>query len=177
MATNATCGLNKLPKNKTHPLTYQEKLNNILERYPNHLHIFTEGSKSNNGIGCGTVLHKKTLKKSFSKEASIFSAEIWAIDFALKLVSTSNKEKFIIHSDSISVLKSLKNTKLDYPFIVNLLNELNSVNHSEKVIFCWIPSHIAIQGNDKVDSLAKTALNMVPDKKSKIPYTSRKSGK
>ena len=26
--------LNKLPKNKTHPLTYQEKLNNIQERYP-----------------------------------------------------------------------------------------------------------------------------------------------
>ena len=38
--------LNKLPKNKTHPLTYQEKLNSTRERYPNHLHIFTEGSKS-----------------------------------------------------------------------------------------------------------------------------------
>ena len=28
--------LNKLPKNKTHPLTYQEKLNISQERYPNH---------------------------------------------------------------------------------------------------------------------------------------------
>ena len=28
--------LYKLPKNKTHPLIYQEKLNNIQEKYPNH---------------------------------------------------------------------------------------------------------------------------------------------
>ena len=98
--------LSKLPKNKTHPLTYQEKLNSIQERYPNHLHIFTDGSKSNNGTRCGAVLHKKTLKKCLPKWASIFSAEIYAINLALKLVSTSDKEKFLIHSDSISVLQS-----------------------------------------------------------------------
>ena len=39
------------------------------------------------------------------------------------------------------------------------------MNHSKKVIFDWIPSYIGIQGNDKVDSLAKAALNMMPDKK------------
>ena len=116
--------LKKLPKNKTHPLPYQEKLNNIQERYPNHLHIFMDGSKSSNGTGCGAVLHKKTLKKHLPKEASIFSAKICAINLALKLVSTRNKEKFIIHSDSISVLQSLKKTKLDNPFIVKLLNKL-----------------------------------------------------
>ena len=33
--------LNKLPKIKTHPLTYQEKLNNIQKRYPNHFNILT----------------------------------------------------------------------------------------------------------------------------------------
>ena len=48
------------------------------------------------------------------------------------------------------------------------------MNHSKKVILCWIPSHIGIQRNDKADSLAKAALNMVPDKKSKIPYTDLK---
>ena len=111
---------------------------------------------------------------SQKKEASIFSAEICAVNLALKLVSTSNKEKFSIHLDSISVLQSLKNTKHDDLFIVKLLNKLDSMNHSKKVIFCWIPSHIGIQGNDKADSLAKAALYMVPDKKSKIPYTDLK---
>ena len=169
--------LNNLPKNKTHPLTNQEKLN-IQERYPNHLHIMTDGSKSNNGTGCGAVLHKKTLEKRLPKEASIFSVETYAINLALKLVSTSNKEKFFIHSDAISALQSLKKTKPDNPFIVKLLNKLNSMNHSKKVIFCWIPSHIGIQGNDKADSFAKAALNMVSDKKKYHILTSnRKSGK
>ena len=103
---------------------------------------------------------------------SIFFAEICPINLALKLVSTSNKEKFIIYSDAISVLHSLKNTKLDHPFIVKLLNKLNSM--SKEMIFYWIPIHTGIQGNDKTDSLAKAALNMVPDKKSKIPYSDLK---
>ena len=64
---------NKLPKNKTHPLIYQEKLNNIQEIYPNYQHIYTDDSKSNFGTGCGAVLHKKSLKKCLPKEASIFS--------------------------------------------------------------------------------------------------------
>ena len=37
--------LNKFHKNKTHPPTYQETLNNIQERYANHFNIFTDGSK------------------------------------------------------------------------------------------------------------------------------------
>ena len=164
--------LNKLPKNKTHPLIYQEKLNNIQEIYPNYQHIYTDGSKSNFGTGCGTVLHKKSLKKCLPKEASRFSAEIDGINLALDLISTSNSKKFIIHSDSISVLQSLKYTKLENPLIVKIFNKLNSLIHSKKVIFCWIPSHIGIQGNDKANSLA--AINMTPDKNIKTPYTDLK---
>ena len=114
---------------------------------------------------CGAVLHKKSLKKCLPKEASIFSAEIYAINLALDLISTSSSKKFIIHSDSISVLQSLKNTKLENPLIVKIFNKLNSLIHSKKVIFCWISSHIRIRGNDKADSLAKAAINMTPHKK------------
>ena len=128
-----------------------------------------DGPKNNNGIRYGAILHKKTFKKCLPKKASIFSAEICAMNLALKLVSTSNK--FLIHLNSITVLQSLKNTKLDNPFIVKLLNQLNSMNHCKKVIFCWIPIHIGIQENNKADSLAKAALNIVPDKKSKLPYS------
>ena len=166
--------LNKLPKNKTHPLIYQEKLNNIQEIYPNYLHIFMDGSKSNHGTGCGAVLHNKSLKKCLPIEASIFSAEIYAIDLALDLITASNFKKFIIHSDSTSVLQSLKYTKLENPLIVKIFNKLNSLIHSKKMIFCWIPSHIGIQGNDKADSLAKAAINMTPDKEFKTPYTDLK---
>ena len=42
------------------------------------------------------------------------------------------------------------------------------------MIFCWIPGHMGIQGNDKADSLAKAAINIPPDKTSKLPYTDLK---
>ena len=54
--------LNELPTIKNHPLIYQEKLNNIQGIYPNYQHIYTDGSKSNFGTGCGVVLHKKSMK-------------------------------------------------------------------------------------------------------------------
>ena len=59
--------LNKLSKNKTHTLTYQEKLNNIQERFLKHLHIILDGSKSNTGTEGRVVLHKKTLKNATQK--------------------------------------------------------------------------------------------------------------
>ena len=104
----------------------------------------------------------------FLVASSIFSAKIYAINLALDLISTSNSKKFIIHSDSISLLQSLK---LENPLIVKIFNKLNSLIHSKKVIFCWIPSHIRIQGNDKANSLAKAAINMTPDKNIKTLYT------
>ena len=113
-------------------------------------------------------------EKMPSKGASIFSAEIYAIDLALDLISTSSSKRFIIHSDSISVLQSLKYTKLENLLIVKIFNKLNSLIHSKKVIFCWIPNHIGIQGNYKADSLAKAAINMTPDKNTKTPYTDLK---
>ena len=63
---------------------------------------------------------------------------------------------------------------MENPLIVKIFNKLNSLIHSKKVIFCWIPSHIGIQGNDKADSLAKAAINMTPDKNIKTPYTDLK---
>ena len=111
--------LNKLSKKKTHPLIYQEKLHNIQDNLPNYLHIYTDSSKDNYGTGCGAVLNDKTMKQSLPKEASIFTAEICAINLALKIISNNKAKKFIIYSDSMSVLHSIKNQKLDNPLIVN----------------------------------------------------------
>ena len=166
--------LNKLPKNKTHHFIYQEQLNNIQEIYPNYQHIYTDGSKSNFGTGCVAVLHKKSLKKCIPKEVSIFIAEIYAINLALDLISTSNSKKNIIHLGSISDLQSLKYTILENPLFVKIVDQLKSLIHRKKVIFCWIPSHIGIQGDDKADTLAKSAISMTPYKNIKTPYTDLK---
>ena len=58
--------------------------------------------------------------------------------------------------------------------MVKIFYKINSLIHSEKLIFWWFPSHIGIQGNDKADSFAKAAINLIPDKNIKTPYTDLK---
>ena len=131
-----------------------------MKRYPNYFHIYTDGQKHGNRTGC------RATKKRLPQESSIFTAETFAIELVLNIVSTSNAKRFIIHSDSFSVLSLIKNKKVDNPPIINLLNSITSITHNKKVIFCWIPSYIGIQGNHKANSIAKSAFDMISDKNS-----------
>ena len=90
--------LNELPKTKTHPSTYQEKLRNLLEHHPNHLYVFTDGSKDNNKTACAAVLNETILKKALPMESSIFTAEVFAIDQALDKILKSKQEIYHILS-------------------------------------------------------------------------------
>ena len=99
-------------------------------------------------------------------KSSIFTAEVCAIDLALNIMSKNKHNKFIIFSDSLSVLTSLRNKKLENPLIVKLLS------HKE-IIICWIPSHIRVSGNERADSAAKLALDLSLDNIS-IPHSDLK---
>ena len=101
--------VNEHSKTKTHPSTYQEKFNNILQHHPNHLYVFMDGSKYNNKAACAAVLNKTILRKALPMESSIFTAEARAIDLALNIILNIKHKKFIIFSDSFSVLLSLRN--------------------------------------------------------------------
>ena len=61
--------LKELFKIKTHPSTYQEKFHNILRHHPDHLYVFTDGSKDNNKTACSAVLNKTIFKKLFQWKA------------------------------------------------------------------------------------------------------------
>ena len=65
-------------------------------------------------------------------ESSIFTAEVYAIDLALNIISRDKHNKFIIFSDSLSVLTSLENKKLENPLIVKLLSRLDSMSSHKK---------------------------------------------
>ena len=82
--------LNELPKIKTHPSTYPEKLHYILQQHPDYLYIYTDGSKDNDKTACTALLNKIIHRKALPMESSIFTAEACAIDLALDIIS---KEK------------------------------------------------------------------------------------
>ena len=117
-----------------------------------------------------------------SDKCSIFTTEAIAINIALMSIRHINYKKLSIFSDSLLVLKSLTHNDHSNTLIQDILKryvELSKKKNKKKkqqqrtVIFCWIPSHINIQGNEEAAYEAKSALNQ-PVTNIKIPYTDYK---
>ena len=106
-------------------------------------------------------------------ESSIFTVEAHATDLALDIISKSKHKKFILFSDSLSALLSLKNKRLENPLFIKLLNRLDSMSNHKEIILCWISSHIGVRGNERANLAAKSALYLTPDN-FRIPYTDLK---
>ena len=60
--------------------------------------------------------------------------------------------------------------KLEHPLIGMVIQKCASLNIANKhIMFCWVPSHVGIRGNEKADSAAKSSLDL-PRAKVGIPY-------
>ena len=66
-----------------------------------------DSSRDNDKTACTAVLNKTIMKKALPIESSIFPAEACAIDLALNIILKNKHKKFIIFSESLSVLLSL----------------------------------------------------------------------
>ena len=166
--------LSNLCKKDTSSLVFIQKYNEIKDKHSYCTPIYTDGSKDNDRVGCAAIINNISIKQRLPSNASIFTAEIKAIDLALDAIAESDDDHFIIFSDSLSVLLSLENKKLDNPLVVNLLHKLHLLSIAHKTIFfCWIPSHIGIRGNEAADVAAKESLdfNIIA---SQVPYTDLK---
>ena len=76
-ALKTNFSLCKYNKKSIHSITFQEKFQKIKEKYPNYIHIFTDGSKQNNATTSAAIINRKIqIKKHLPIETSIFSAEV-----------------------------------------------------------------------------------------------------
>ena len=72
---------------------------------------------------------------------------------------TNTDHRFVIISASKSVLQAIL-SKWEHPVIKSLMEYLHTIHSIDKeVVFCWIPSHMGIQGNERADKAAKEALS------------------
>jgi ribonuclease HI len=168
---NTVMDLTKLKKSQTNPIEYLEKFNNIRSQYSTHKFIYTDGSKD----GLTTAYAVTSQSSNYRSErlpdiSSIFTAELTAIYVAVKIVRDSDIEKFVICSDSKSALQALSNKRVEIPLIKDILLTLAVMDDSKELIFCWIPSHVDIKGNETADSFAKKALSQSVSDYT-VPYT------
>lgn len=88
-------------------------------------------------------------------KASIFTAELKAVHLALKRIKLRPPHhKFVICSDSLSVLQCLHSGLLHNTMLVEVLEEYHSLP-GHRVSFMWLPSHMNIPGNEAADKAAK----------------------
>ena len=123
-------------------------------------------------VGYAAAFQNQELLKRLPNESSIYSAEAIAIDLAMNIIANHKSSKFIIYSDSKSVLQALQ-SKDSTPLITRLLDKMNTLSKNNSIILIWIPRHIGIQGNERADKAAKKALQ-THISKTKIPYTDLK---
>ena len=82
----------------------------------------------------------------------------------------SAKKEGLIISDSKSVLLDMENfrkKKTENYLIHQIINKL--METKKDIRFLWIPSHVGIKGNEKVDKLAKDAIQLGETLEIEIP--------
>ncbi len=155
-------------KSDTAEVLYLSKFNEIKDKHSTYKPIYTDGSKTEAAVAAAAVNGEKTISKAFNKNLSIFSAEIKALEIALNEINTSNENRFIIFSDSKSALEAIKNLWTPNPLVRRLLELHHEISKSKHIIFCWVPSHVGIKGNETADRAAKAALDS-PVSDPKVP--------
>jgi ribonuclease HI len=144
-------------------------------KYRNHHEIYTDGSKCEGKVASAASINNQTLVKRLPDNSSVFSAEMTAILLALSYVSKTNNRHFLILSDSLSSLQALNSFDTTNPLLQEVLFNLIHLEKSGKsIVFCWIPSHVGIPGNENADRAAKLALSS-PYEHCTVPYTDFKT--
>ena len=129
------------------------------------IQVYTDGSKKDEKVGAGVCIQGDGVNMEISEPlgefASVFTAELVAIRIALVNLRDKNRVSVVIYSDSRSALQALLRYQSDNVLIQDIQELVYELTiNTVKVMFCWVPSHVGIKGNEKADSLAKAALNM-----------------
>lgn len=93
--------------------------------------------------------------------ASIFTAELYAIHQALNLIMSSQKTSFLISTDSLSSIQSIRNQFTTHPMASDIQETLTRLfSQGKNVMFVWTPSHCGLSGNEQADISAKRAASL-----------------
>ena len=156
--------LAQLKKGATNSEVYKAELYQVLPKYREYTKIYTDGSKTSEGVGSAAVFPGENGEwngdeRRMPKSSTIFSAECLAISLAMDLALCSKEKRFLILSDSLSALQTLNNHNDTHFIVKKILRRYQKLlEQGKEVTLMWIPSHMGIKGNHKADEKAKGAI-------------------
>nr|XP_053636901.1 uncharacterized protein LOC128691938 isoform X1 [Cherax quadricarinatus] len=147
----------------------------FLDHFHSHSHaiaVYTDGSKSSDGVGFPALFPDSVVRGHLLSSASIFTAELYAILPALIRIASMPVPSFVVVSDSLSALQAI--LKFDTPnslvLCIQLCLRCISTKHKH-IVFCWVPGHVDVQGNEQADTAARSAVHDLPVSYRGIPFT------
>ena len=161
-------------KDLTSPAELRQEFLALRNSYRDRISIYTDGSKIEEKVAAAAIAEGRKFLRRLPDHSSIYSAEVTALGLALQYVMDSPHKQYAIYSDSLSSLQALQTTQRN-PLLLEVMQMLSTATNSGKdVLFCWVPSHVGVSGNEAADSLAKAALKCDPSDM-QIPYTDFKT--
>ncbi|GFU13642.1 RNase H domain-containing protein [Trichonephila clavipes] len=151
-------------KSTVTPVIYQRVFAYHRSQYNRYSGIYTDGSKRADYVGCGVVIEEVTHGYRLDPSCSVFTAEAVAIYRALQSIDCNMPRKYCIYTDSMSVLEALENyNDWCHPVVCNVL-DITSRLYSKgfDIVFCWLPSHVGIIGNEQADGAARSVTTHLP---------------
>ena len=146
-------------KTITNPDALKQHALKHMNKHLNCLSFYTDGSKTKGGVGFSVISKDFRYKSSLIQEASVYTAELYAIKTALQVIFDKNVNNAVIYTDSKSSAEAINSFNPKHELVQNirlLFHKLKRKNVS--VTICWIPSHTGIQGNEMADEAAKEAI-------------------
>ncbi|GIX83503.1 uncharacterized protein CDAR_83501 [Caerostris darwini] len=124
------------------------------------IQIFTDESKLDQRIGSAFAVYQEGEEVShfsfrLNDEATVYLAELNAIELAVDYSLEHNFAKVDIITDSRSVLQALSNPSSSCPLIWRLKNKLK--NGNTDISLKWTRAHVGTLGNESADKHAKQA--------------------
>ena len=136
----------------------------ISEIYPEHINIYTDGSKLETGsTSAAYFVPSLKIAESFllNPSRTVIGSELFAIWRAIQYANSNYRfvnKRVLVLTDSRSALQMIAiKHKPNYKHIIfNIQKEIKN-SHTASFKFQWVKSHCGIKYNDVVDLLAKRA--------------------
>ena len=146
---------------ESNPHLLIQNFHELHSNYTGYQHICTDGSKEKEKVDCVVLTIHDCQIMHIPNGSSVLTTEAKAIDLALDLIDNCYlHDKFVICSDSLSVLQALNHTSSKSHKYKTFCKNIMKFQKLKTVVFCWVPSHIGIHDNEEVDKKAKQSLNL-----------------
>lgn len=135
----------------------------LATRQTGDANIYTDGSKSDSGVGCAAVWPitdgKRIARRALRPEAGIFEAEVQAIGLAAEMIleSTETPTTIRIWSDSQAAVRAITSAKAVEPRVRKVQDDLERAAGNAPVEIHWLPGHEGVDGNEQADLEARAA--------------------